>query len=93
MNYPMVLKRRGRRRSEPFDGEKLLASIKAACLSVRLTDGVAHDTAVQAVKRVEDWAKDKSEVTSADIRRITGETLSRVSPEAGYLYQHHKIIM
>lgn len=93
MNYPMVLKRRGRRSSEPFDSEKLLNSIKAACLSVRLTDGVAHDTALQAVKQVENWAKDKSEVTSADIRRVAGDSLSRVSPEAGYLYQHHKSIM
>ncbi len=93
MNYPVVLKRRGQRSSEPFDSDKLLASIEAACLSVRLTDGVANDTAKQAVSHVENWAKDKSEVTSNDIRRITGDVLSRVSPEAGYLYQHHKSIM
>lgn len=89
----VVLKRRGQRKTEPFDSHKLRRSIEASCLSVRLSDGVANDTAKRTIKLVEQWIGNKPEVTSEDIRRVTADALTQVSPEAGYLYQHHKSII
>lgn len=93
MSDSIVLKRSGQRASEPFDVDKLRDSIRSACLSVRLTDGVADDTAQRTTAIVEQWLEGRPEVTSDDIRRVATDALTRVSPEASYLYQHHKSII
>ena len=89
MSDARVIKSGGNRSSEPFDSDKLHASIDAACASVNLPAGVAQDTARHVVGAVELWLRDKPEVTSQDIRRIATQSLTIVSPEAGYLYKHH----
>lgn len=81
--------KRGGDRIEDFDPAKLANSIAAACRSVGLPDGVATDTAEHVLKNIAAWLGNKSEVTSADLRRIATRTLTTVSPEAGYLYKHH----
>lgn len=87
-----VVKHDGKR-SEDFDPKKLMASVMAACHSVGLPDGVATDTAEHVLKAVNLWLGNKSEVTSADLRRVSTHTLAVVSPEAGYLYQHHHTML
>lgn len=89
MSDATVIKQAGKRASENFDATKLHTSIEAACSSVNLSAGVAADTAKHVVNAVELWLRDKPEVTSADIRRIATQSLTIVSPEAGYLYKHH----
>lgn len=84
-----VVKASGRRPSEDFDPAKLSSSVASACRSVGLPDGVATDTAKHVLHAVTLWLGNKSEVTSADLRRVATETLAIVSPEAGYLYKHH----
>lgn len=76
-----------------FDAERLHASVTAACYSVRLAEGVAHDAATHICRAVEDWLHTKSEVTSSDIRRKTSEILAIICPEAGYFYQHQHTIL
>lgn len=88
-----VVKSSGQRRSEAFDPDKLHASVASVCRSVGLPDGVATDTAGHVVHAVTLWLGNKSEVTSADLRRIATETLAIVSPEAGYLYKHHHTML
>lgn len=88
-----VVKAGGKRPSEDFDPIKLSASVAAACRSVSLPDGVATDTAKHVVQAVTLWLGNKSEVTSADLRRVATDTLAIVSPEAGYLYKHHHTIL
>lgn len=88
-----VIKQHSRRMSEVFDESKLRASIEAACLSVRLPEGVASDTAKQVTATVSTWLSKRPEVTSNDIRRVATAALTKVSPEASYLYQHHKHII
>lgn len=78
--------------SEQFDPVKLHASVVAACRSVRAPEGEAHVTAEYVVQQVIDWLVQKTEVTSGDIRRIAGTSLSKYQPEAGYLYEHHEMI-
>lgn len=88
-----VVKRSGKRPTESFDSDKLLQSIRAACLSVRSPEGEAEDTAHQVTGAVVLWLDTKPAVTSHDIRRITSMHLTRFHPEAAYLYQHHKSII
>ena len=88
-----VVKRRGQRKTEQFDPDKLHASVYAACLSVKSLDGLAHDTADRVCDAVILWTTNKTEVTSADIRRQAAKALETFHPDAAYLYQHHKVIM
>jgi len=78
--------------SEVFDVLKLHQSIVAACLSVRAFEGEAHDTAERVCRHVITWLMSKTEVTSADIRRVASHHLRAYHPEAAYLYEHHQLV-
>jgi transcriptional regulator NrdR family protein len=90
---PHVVKRSGRRGSETFDQDKLLASVHAACLSVRSPEGVAEQTAHAVTHIVSDWVNAKPSVTSHDIRRVATKSLEIFHPEAAYLYQTHEMVI
>lgn len=78
---------------EQFDPVKLHASVVAACLAVRTLEGEAHLTAERVCRHVIDWLTTKSEVTSADIRRVASAHLSNYHADAGYMYEHHPLIV
>ena len=88
-----IVKREGRRPTESFQRDKLHASIRAACLSVRTPEGEAEMTASNVCDAVIVWLETKPEVTSADVRRKATETLQSYHPEAAYLYKHHRLVM
>lgn len=88
-----VIKRGGSRKSESFQKEKLLASIRAALQSVRSPDGMINDTAERVYKYVLTWIGDKPTVTSSDIRRKAHEALSTLHPDAAYLYKNYRNII
>jgi transcriptional regulator NrdR family protein len=88
-----IVKRSGRRPSEQFNRDKLHASIRAACLSVRSPEGVAETTAKNVCDAVIIWCNTKPEVTSQDIRRVASQHLERFHPEAAYLYKHHRLVI
>lgn len=89
----VVITKHGTRTNEPFNPQKLYASIEAACLSVGLATGLAADTARHATEAVTLWLGDKPEVTADDIRRIATQSLAITSPEAAYLYKHHHTML
>jgi len=91
MTDAYVLKR-STKYSEAFDPMKLHQSIVAACLAVRALEGEAHVTAERVSRHVIDWLLTKTEVTSADIRRIAAAHLRTYHPEAAYMYEHHLLI-
>lgn len=91
MNSTYVIKR-GTHNSEAFDPLKLHQSIVAACLSVRAFEGESHATAERVCRNVMSWLMTKTEVTSADIRRVASAHLHRFHPEAAYLYEHHQLV-
>ena len=86
MNH--IVKRKGH--AEPYDNRKLYASIYAACLSVRATEGEAELVAERVVKDVETWLAKKHEVTSADIRRVASQNLKAYHSDAEYMYRNHR---
>ncbi len=88
-----VVKRGGKRATEPFDPGKLYASIYASCASLRSLDGHADDTSRRVCDIVIVWCQDKSEVTSADIRSRAAKAFHTLHPEAAYLYKHYKQII
>jgi transcriptional regulator NrdR family protein len=88
-----IVKRDGKRPSESFKREKLHASVRAACLSVRSPEGEAETTASNVCDAVIIWLETKPEVTSNDLRRKATETLESFHPEAAYLYKHHRLVM
>lgn len=92
MKEVYVLKRKSKH-SEPFDPLKLHRSIASACMAVRALEGEAHITAQKVCGKVLDWLLTKTEVTSADIRRVTTTHLQQYHPEAAYLYEQHRSIM
>lgn len=92
MNDAHIIKRNSLA-PERFDPLKLHASIVAACLAVRALDGEAHVIAERVCRHVIDWLTTKSEVTSADIRRVAAAHLSNYHSEAGYMYEHHPLIV
>lgn len=88
-----IVKCRGRRPSEPFNREKLYASIYAACLSVHSPDGLAADAAAHVCDVILTWMHDKTEITSTELRHQATIALEAIHPDAAYLYKHHKQIM
>lgn len=88
-----IVKREGRRPSEQFNRDKLHASIRAACLSVRTPDGEAELIAEKVCDTLITWLRTKPEVTSSDLRRKAAETLESFHPEAAYLYKHHRLVI
>lgn len=88
-----IVKREGRRPSEQFNRDKLHASIRAACLSVRTPDGEAELIAEKVCDALITWLRTKPEVTSSDLRRKAAETLESFHPEAAYLYKHHRLVI
>lgn len=88
-----VVKRGGKRPREAFDTDKLLRSIRAACLSVRAHDGEAESTARNVTRDVIIWLDNKPVVTSHDLRRMASTHLERYHPEAAYFYRYHRHII
>ncbi len=86
-----IIKRGGKRQSEPFLRHKLHASIVAACLSARTPEGQAESTAHAVCEHVVNWLSKHPEVTSHDIRVVAGRHLKNYHPEAAYLYEQHRI--
>lgn len=88
-----IVKRDGKRPTEPFDRDKLHASIVAACLSVRSPEGLAEHTAYDVCTAVIVWLEDKSIITSGDLRLTASKHLELFHPEAAYLYKNHRLVI
>ena len=95
MSAPLidVVKRDGKRLTEPFNRDKLHSSVLAALLSVRSPHGEAETAARSVCDIVIAWTDNKPEITSHDVRRIAAGHLDRIHPEAAYLYKHHRLVL
>jgi transcriptional regulator NrdR family protein len=88
-----IIKRDGQRPTEVFNRDKLHASVRAACLSVRSPEGEAEIAASTVCDAVVAWCDTKTEITSNDLRRKATEALAVLHPEAAYLYKHHRLVL
>lgn len=80
-----------RKLSEPFKEKVLYKSVVNACLAAGSSDGQAKSIAERVVGGVTAWLKDRPEVTTGDIRRVTARALKAYHPDASYLYEHHRV--
>lgn len=88
-----IVKSGGKRPSEEFQPEKLHNSIVATCLSLHTPEGQAEETANMVCLEVIRWCGDRTEITSADIRRIASEVLAKHHLEASYLYKQQLTVL
>lgn len=88
-----IVKRGGRRPSEPFDPKKLHDSVEAACLSAGSPSGHAGQIARNVTDAVIGWLATHPEVTSDDLRRVAARSLKTYHPDAAYMYEHHRTIL
>lgn len=88
-----IIKRAGKRPSEPFELDKLKKSLIATCLSVKTPRGQAETIADLVTASVIDWLSTRPEVTSSDLRRVAAKHLQNHHPDAAYMYEtyHHTI--
>lgn len=82
-----IVKRR--KHTEHYQRQKLEKSVVSACMSVREYAGSAELTAKQVCDQVDTWLEDKLEVTSRDLRVITGKYLNAYNPSAALVYVTH----
>lgn len=80
-------------RTENYDPQKLHASIYATCLSVHIPDGQSEHLAELVTSVVSRWTKDKTDITSQDIRLKAAEALQIHNPDASYLYKNNQRIV
>lgn len=85
-----VVKRRGH--TEPYDREKLHASICAVSLAAGEVFWDVHFLAEETIEEVEAWLEAKYEVTSNDIRRVAAEALAKNSNDAALLYRTQRML-
>lgn len=87
-----VIKRQGKRPSEPFKPTKLHQSIVAVCVCVKTPEGEAERIAQRVTKAVDAWCSTKPTVTSDDLRRQATRHLEKVHNHAAHFYKHHRQI-
>ena len=85
-----VFKNNGRN-SEPYSSEKLRKTILAACLNIRVPQHSAESAADMVCKDVDNWLKNKQEITTVDIKEKASEFLKKYHSEAAYIYERHGI--
>lgn len=88
-----IIKQRGRRPTESFQHDKLHRSIFAACVTAGTPDGQAEMLARRVTDHVFEWLQHHPEVTSEDVRRVAARWLRTHHPDAGYLYEQHRVIL
>lgn len=79
--------------AEVYSHAKLRDDLAYFCTSVGSSEGATLDIVDRAAAKVTAWLEGKTEVTSDDLRRVAGETLELLCPEAGYLYKNENSIM
>lgn len=82
-----------RSHSVKFSNHIFISSILDEARSLGIPGGQAEEIAKSTLKFVKCWIANRSEVTSADIRRIATRHLKKLNPELAYMYSnHHQII-
>lgn len=87
-----IIKRHGKRPTEPFKPGKLHQSIVAVCISVKAPEGEAERIAQRVTKAVDAWCNEKATITSDDLRRQATRQLEKVHNHAAHFYKHHRQI-
>jgi transcriptional regulator NrdR family protein len=81
----VVVKRRGR--TEPYDERKVYASVYAAALNCHYDERLSEEIALEAMKKVNTWARGKTQLLSQEIREHVLSVLE--DRHVALMYRHH----
>lgn len=85
-----IVKRKGHK--ERFDERKVYASIFAACMSLRMSDGEAELVSQKVTDEVVSEFKDVHEVSAHSIHEFVSNSLKNYNKDVAYMYDTHKDI-
>ena len=75
-----------------MDRGRIYAGAFASCRNAHLSEMLSENIADTVQKRLEDWIKDKNEISSDDIFRETISVLKELHPDAAFLFETHRDI-
>ncbi len=84
----LVVKRKGHK--EDFDIKKGYASVYSACRNVHMSEQDAEAIADKVSKEIEAQLKNKNEVGSNEIFKLTTQVLKNHNQEAAFMYETHR---
>ena len=83
-----IVKRGGH--TEPYDEKKFYASVFSACFALREPSPTCELVAGKVTSELNEWIKDKHEVTSDDLRRKASEFLEFYNSDAAHIFKHQR---
>lgn len=78
---------------EKFELSKLVDSLIGTFEISKSPEGMSNDIIRKTISEFHTWSKDKTEITSNDIRRKISEIIENLHPEAAYIYKNFKNII
>jgi transcriptional regulator NrdR family protein len=84
----IVIKSNGQ--EQAFDINKLTNSLQACLISSGLDKKSIEKDAAEIAKSFIKWLGNKNHVSSDEIRKTAAKLIASYSPEASFLYQHHR---
>jgi len=73
--------------AEGYDQARLHATVVRSLVAQRSPLGQAESFAKLTVAKVEQWLRDKTEITSRELRTETARALAEFDADAAYFYQ------
>lgn len=86
----MILVVKANTNIEPFSEQKLRQSLEETFRIVKLPSGQTDDLIRQVMKEFKLWYRNKSEITTNDIRLKIGQILKKIHPDASYIFLNFK---
>lgn len=84
----LVVKRKGHK--QDFDIKKVYASVYASCRNVHMNEQDAEAMADKVSREIEAQLKNKNEIDSNEIFKLTTEVLKNHNQEASFMYETHR---
>ncbi len=84
----LVVKRKGHK--QDFDIKKVYASVYASCRNVHMNEQDAEAMADKVSQEIEAQLKNKNEVESNEIFKLTTEVLKNYNQDASFMYETHR---
>lgn len=80
-------------KDQDFSSDKLKNNLLLNAQAINIPEGQAFQIADIVCKDVETWLKNRTEVTSSDIRRVTTKSLGKLHKGLAYFYSNQETII
>lgn len=76
-----------------YSSAKLKSQIKADARSLGIAEKWAETIASRTAQHVDQWLKDRTTITEADLTRVACQKLRELSPDIAYIYKNRGKIL